>query len=996
MRFVPHFILACCLFVVSPLHAQPSIDGFIDDDFWTTQARVWHVEKDGDDQQATRFWLGHDNEYLYFAADVKDVDVRGKHTGRKAEVWKDDAVELFIDFGDGTAEDRTPQTFEYGFSAAGGVNWTRGTGTGDGQNFPGHDWPPRWDSQVQWSTRAKSGTTLNFNADTDRGYVVEARIPWAELQQSPPFENEKRIGINFLNVLHPGPQQDQPGLLCSTPGITFANNHQPKLWQRIRLNWMGPLPVRGLVEDLPLWLDTNADHGDWKQYQSAQSDEQGPWLNRRYWTRLFEQMNRMKFNTLLLKHPHPFNGFLALENFPDAAHFTGPQLDRHAEQLHWLLDRAEKQGLNVYLSCRNIHLPETWSQKQGTEGNGVDNPVVQKYMREAVGQLLEKYPKLTGLVVTNENPTGCVNFVLDTIVKGLAKTSGTNNKPKLLLHTRGLSPEQAARIIEAWPNTQLLHDLQGQQWFTPTVDPRLQRYENKVRALIAGKDITVQPTIALGGPQSASRNIFWGDPEWMRKLNLDLRRQGCGGMFLKTENALPWVCREAMGKYAYDAGDAFDKRFWEQRLNAVYGSGKHSGQLLEAMQQASAIMPELLKLVHSQSQRFTPQFGLLMVQYMGLPTISGYVSCRDQQINEEGYLDPLLGSTWPNPDWGSPVASVEASLEYGGPAGEVEADKIANNIRQSVSGCQSRLTSLRHVQPPNKNQQEQWSILLDHLAMNAALGEHYAWKIKGALGWAEYKALRGRTSGIYHPLQQSIEAWETVCKLADKLYDNELPFWQQQPYSPPPWSADQIFESYQPVKGHWRDQLILFKRELMRIRESVGMYNTDAPLPLWDQLTATSQKDLQTVHMIHFEKDRDKRYQLNFAQWIEQPSQAIHGMGAILIDTREQGEGWHTVLSIDPTYAPMLAYRQYQISLSYYVVEANQNKGAIFGVALQSSEEQETAMPRLRWRAPKDYLGIRFLQTPVLENDRTAFYLEVKGPAVLVVDDLEISLLSQP
>jgi hypothetical protein len=182
---------------------------------------------------------------------------------------------------------------------------------------------------------------------------------------------------------------------------------------------------------------------------------------------------------------------------------------------------------------------------------------------------------------------------------------------------------------------------------------------------------------------------------------------------------------------------------------------------------------------------------------------------------------------------------------------------------------------------------------------------------------------------------------------------------------------------------------------MMLIREYTGLYNTDAPLPLWDLLTAVPDKGLRTAHTLYFESEPDNRYELNFAHRTEQGTEVIHGKGSLLVDTRNQGGGWHTVLKTVPANAPMLAYRRYQVSMNYYVVEAEQNEDMVFGVGLKSAVEDGKVTRRIRWKAPKDYFGVRKLQTSLLENDNMAFFLEVKGPAVMVVDNLEINLIEQ-
>ena len=121
--------IASLLAALAGIPAAVTIDGRLDEAMWRTTARQWTAVDRRISPNRARFFLDWDETYLYFAAEVEDANVVGTHGGRKAKVWLDDAVELFLDFGDLRAKDRTPLTFEYGFSVAGGVNWTTGLGT---------------------------------------------------------------------------------------------------------------------------------------------------------------------------------------------------------------------------------------------------------------------------------------------------------------------------------------------------------------------------------------------------------------------------------------------------------------------------------------------------------------------------------------------------------------------------------------------------------------------------------------------------------------------------------------------------------------------------------------------------------------------------------------------------------------------------------------------------------------------------------------------------
>ena len=115
---------------------------------------------------------------------------------------------------------------------------------GSGGSFPAHDYPAGWDSAVESAVRLKAGTTINDGTDRDTGYTVEARIPWSELGQKPAIMPARTVGVCFLNICRPEMERIGNHPMASLPNIDFTNNHTPSLWQRIRMNWQGPLPYR--------------------------------------------------------------------------------------------------------------------------------------------------------------------------------------------------------------------------------------------------------------------------------------------------------------------------------------------------------------------------------------------------------------------------------------------------------------------------------------------------------------------------------------------------------------------------------------------------------------------------------------------------------------------------------------------------------------------------------------------------------------------------------
>jgi hypothetical protein len=109
-----------------------------------------------------------DNTYLYILADVDDNAL----VKDSDNIYDDDAVEVYIDINNDKASTYGNNDFQYTFA------WDRGTTVG-----------------VLPSGRSTSNITYSIVAKTG-GYIVEARIPWATVQDSPAVNQS--IGIDFM------------------------------------------------------------------------------------------------------------------------------------------------------------------------------------------------------------------------------------------------------------------------------------------------------------------------------------------------------------------------------------------------------------------------------------------------------------------------------------------------------------------------------------------------------------------------------------------------------------------------------------------------------------------------------------------------------------------------------------------------------------------------------------------------------------------------------
>lgn len=987
--------------------APPAIDGFLDDLFWSCRDRVWTTYRPDQPGHSACFHLGSDSAAVYFAADVTDPDVTGTLGDHLVDATRDDSVQLFIDVADATAADYAPRVFQYGFSAAGAANWYR---IDDPVSQPAESRPATWDSAVRWMVTLKPGTTLNEPGNRDRGYIVEASIPWQEFGLSQPQPRGRTIGVCFVNTFKAGETAEGVGILPSSPDPPRPGPALPHLWQRVRIGPPEPLALRGLTESLPLWLGTTMYADQWQGFASAETDSAGPWFNRDRWKNKLDGMASLGYNALLLLHPHPYAGLLPLEHYPGACYFTPETLARHMDQFRWLLAEAKARGIRVYLLTWNICLPPQWASANNLPEFGADTPLTRAYTRQAVHDLFATYPDLSGLAtMAAESPPGCTDFVAEAIVGGLSdlrksratRPAGTSpdSMPELIFWNWCSYPQDARRIIEAYPQTRLMDYLQYEQWFKPMVDPRVPRFATWATAGPLRQTRTATPSFVLGGPKSSLGYLFWGDPDWLRQTTIDMRRQGIDGVFFETYCEETWLAQEALAYYAAHAEESFDAARWSRRLDEIYGVGEHAAQLLEAMQHASAIVPRLLALVHSQSDHFMPQFGLSLAHYLEMPTLSSYVFENTQTLDERGYLTPKLGLTWPNPGWGEQVASIREDTAGAAPPGATRPRDIVREIELHVMACRARLASLRQIEPPAAEQTRRLAGLMSRLELNAALGEHFGRKIRAAIGWARLKAGGAKIEDCTGPLEESVHAWQKVCEITDRLYQTPVRYWQSQIVSPPPWTQNRIWQDYRLVKGHWCDQLPRFQRELSLVRNSLAISVPKANLPMWDHLDADPDENLVSLHRITFHNNAaaDPRLSLGPGTGISNDRQFLIGEAATLVaDTRSLGDGHHEILRTNPQSVTLHEGMFCQITTVYRVIHRGDPEAIPFEIGVRPNTGGPPLGTHRYWGAPDGHVGTRVLKVPPPGGSDHVFYISIHGRAAVAIDLINIQTRKTP
>ena len=150
-----------------------TIDGKLDDAAWADASPAVTLQFLWDSQtgakQQTRARVVWDAQAFYVGFDADDADITARFEQRDDPTYQDDAVEIFIN------PDPKQEVLYYGFEMnARGVLY-------DYLNYNSRTLFKHWDATGMKIAASRRGT-LNDQADTDKGWSLEAAIPWANFE----------------------------------------------------------------------------------------------------------------------------------------------------------------------------------------------------------------------------------------------------------------------------------------------------------------------------------------------------------------------------------------------------------------------------------------------------------------------------------------------------------------------------------------------------------------------------------------------------------------------------------------------------------------------------------------------------------------------------------------------------------------------------------------------------------------------------------------------
>ena len=238
-RFYMSRSLAClilALIVSNVFSAVPSytlkkapqsitVDGVLDERLWSKLDSFSLVDctSGSAPSQATTVKAAWDEQYLYLSITAKDKDVWATITAHDGNLYTEEMLEFFID------PDRDGKNyFEYEFNCLGALMdmfmmAPYGT-TGGGGNIS-------WTSS-NINFKVKVHGSVNNQSDVDTSYILEAKIPWADLKFNTTTAPQPKAGDRMAINVYRGDGRQTKTYSCWSPvgGSLPGSFHSPQLF----------------------------------------------------------------------------------------------------------------------------------------------------------------------------------------------------------------------------------------------------------------------------------------------------------------------------------------------------------------------------------------------------------------------------------------------------------------------------------------------------------------------------------------------------------------------------------------------------------------------------------------------------------------------------------------------------------------------------------------------------------------------------------------------
>ncbi len=374
----------------------------------------------------------------------------------------------------------------------------------------------------------------------------------------------------------------------------------------------------------------------------------------KFWQRFLDMMAENRFNALTLWNLHPFTYMVHPTNFPKACPLSDKELAEWQSFWRALFRMAKERGIETYIVNWNIVVSPEFAAAYGAKEFEDTSPLVRRYMRECITQVIDEYGDLTGLGVTLADwmgglkPKEAEDFVEETFVAGMKDAK----RPVKFIHRATLAgdPMELRRVIDhaalpdpVWveikfnwshghstPRLAITHDYESGKLDERFWNPAPANY--KIVWMVRNEDFFI---------------LRWGEPDFIRAHIAANGHDYVGGYFVGSEGYIP------AKDYSHKPGNhqTWDYAFEKQWLFYMLW-----GRLLYDPQTSDAVFEA--KLARRYGERVSARLlrAYTLASRMPLKLASFYRATWDFTLYSEGFLAPVKPGDKSGP---SPFISID-------------------------------------------------------------------------------------------------------------------------------------------------------------------------------------------------------------------------------------------------------------------------------------------------------------------------------------------------
>ena len=514
-----------------------------------------------------------------------------------------------------------------------------------------------------------------------------------------------------------------------------------------------------------------------------------------FWKAFLDQMAENRFNALTLWNLHPFPYMIKLKKFPEAGPFSDKEMKEWQHFWHTLFHMAKDRGIKTYIIDWNIFVSPEFAKAHGVAqyclpemagkeyyGKGDYSPLVQEYNRECVTELINEYPELTGIGVSqNERMEGVdeqtwQNWIVDTYFDAMDKANHkiefimrahTHPAPEL---TRKAIEDNAYRLGTVWVPVKF-------NWSHSHATPKLEYIHGGSRSHSLWDPEPKNYKMVFTMRNEDFFILRWGDPDFIRDVIKQNQQDYVGGYQIGSECYIP------AKEYIIKPGPYLSWKYGFQRQWLFYMVW---GRLLYDPSTKDNVF------ANEFNQKYNINYGDKLVEahkladQMPLKLASFYAASWDFTLYSEGFLAGYKSNMGCYYDSVSPFISVNEIIHT------VTLDDQLISIEDYVNGKfknSNKTTPLQLADELEKNGNEALNIIkdihtdnptlkheIDDIRSWSLLSLYFSEKLRGGTALQLYR-IKGnideKKESIRY-LRSALGCWEKLVKVTSQ-YITEIP-----------------------------------------------------------------------------------------------------------------------------------------------------------------------------------------------------------------------------